>query len=313
MELSQLRYVLAVAEAGNFTRAADAENIAQPSLSQQIIKLEKELGHKLFHRLGRKAVPTDAGAALVERARRILFEVEDATREIGDSPTFERRITVGAIPTLAPYVLPRLISRSKRRYPNLQVNIREDFKITLVKEMLDGALDLALIAGGVDEPSLAAETLWQEPLLLVTPRSHLLASKKKVTGADLATETFILLGTSSTLAAQVKRFCGDHHFEPRIGSQCAQVATVKALVATGAGISILPESTRAPTDAASLAYINLSDAEPFREIAVLRHMQRYQSRGAEQFLALLRESQGQRSQPPFGAKSAPPTSTTPEK
>ena len=80
MELSQLRYVLAVAEAGNFTRAAARANIAQPSLSQQIIKLERELGHKLFHRLGRKAVLTEAGTAFVERARRILFEVEDATK-----------------------------------------------------------------------------------------------------------------------------------------------------------------------------------------------------------------------------------------
>src|ERR1700678_1572178 len=109
MELSQLRYVLAVAEAGNFTRAAERANIAQPSLSQQIIKLEKELGHKLFHRLGRKAVPTEAGIAFLERARRILFEVEDATRELGDSPTFERRITIGAIPTLASSVLPKFI------------------------------------------------------------------------------------------------------------------------------------------------------------------------------------------------------------
>jgi len=312
MELGQLRSMVAVVDTGNFTRAAERLGITQPSLSQQIINLEKELGHKLFHRLGRRAVVTEAGAVFIERARRILFEVEDATREIGDNPTFERRITVGAIPTLAPYVLPRLIARSRRRYPNLQVNIREDFKNTLVKEMLNGELDLALIAGGVDEPSIAAEVLWKEPLVLVAPRSHPLAAKKKVTGADLAPETFILLGTSSSLAAQVRRFCGDHHFEPKIGSQCAQVATVKALVANGAGISILPESTRTPTDAATLAYITLSDSEPFREIAVLRHMQRYQSRGAAQFLQLLRESPGRSTQTPF-AKAASSPSTPPEK
>lgn len=289
MELSQLRYVLAVAEAGNFTRAAARSNIAQPSLSQQIIKLEKELGHKLFHRLGRKAVLTEAGLAFVERARRILFEVEDATKELGDSPTFERRITVGAIPTLAPYLLPSVITRCKKRYPNLQVNIREDFKTTLVREMLQGDLDLALVTLPIEEPSIQVEVLWTEELILVVAKGHELASKKVVTGADLAKETFILLGSSSSLAAQVRLFCGDHHFEPHIGSRCAQVATVKALVATGAGISILPAGARSHEDVDSLVYISLADAEPIRQIAVLRHMQRYQSRGAEQFLALLRE------------------------
>jgi LysR family hydrogen peroxide-inducible transcriptional activator len=251
--------------------------------------LERELGHKLFHRLGRKAVLTDAGRAFVERARRILFEVEDATKELGDSPTFERKITVGAIPTLAPYLLPGLIARCRRRHPNLQVNIREDFKFTLIREMLDGELDLALVALPVEEASIQAEVLWREPLLLAVAKDHPLASRQGVTAADLAKETFILLGSSSSLAAQVRRFCGDHHFEPRIGSRCAQVATVKALVATGAGISILPAGARSPEDLGALDYVALSDAEPFREIAVLKHMQRYQSRGAEQFLALVRE------------------------
>jgi LysR family hydrogen peroxide-inducible transcriptional activator len=280
---------LAVADTGNFTRAAALSNIAQPSLSQQIIKLEKELGHKLFHRLGRKAVLTEAGIAFLERARRILFEVEDATKELGDSPTFERRITVGAIPTIATYLLPNLIAKCKRRYPNLQVNIREDFKTPLIRELLRGELDLAVAALPIDEPSLQVDVLWKEALVLVVSKDHPLAAKKKVTGADLANETFILLGSSSSLAAQVRAFCGDNHFEPKIGSRCAQVATVKALVGIAAGISILPSGARAREDEGSLAYINLSDAEPSREIAVLRHMQRYQSRGAEQFLALLRE------------------------
>lgn len=297
MELSQLRYVLAVAEAGNFTRAAARENIAQPSLSQQIIKLERELGHKLFHRLGRKAVLTEAGVAFVERARRILFEVEDATKELGDSPTFDRRIAVGAIPTLAPYLLPTLIARCRKRHPNLQVNIREDFKSTLIREMLEGELDLALVALPVKESSIQVEVLWKEPLLLVVAKDHALASKPGVTAADLAHETFVLLGSSSSLAAQVRRFCGDHHIEPRIGSRCAQVATVKALVATGAGISILPAGARSAEDQASLTYVALSDAEPTREIAVLKHMQRYQSRGAEQFLALVREGPGEPAKP----------------
>jgi LysR family hydrogen peroxide-inducible transcriptional activator len=298
MELAQIRYVVAVAGTGNFTRAAAAMGISQPSLSQQIINLERELGHKLFHRLGRKAVLTEAGSAFAERARRILSEVDDAVRQIGDNPTFERRIAVGAIPTLAPYVLPDLIERCRSRHPNLQVNIREDFRTPLLRSVIDGELDFALVAMPVREPILQAEILWQEKLVLVVGKAHRLVGLPRVTAEDLREETFILLGSSSSLAAQVRQFCGDHHFEPKIGSRCAQVATVKALVAIGAGISILPEGAEAAADRDTLAYIALADAEPVREIAVLRHMQRYQSRGAEQFLALIRERPGTAAAPP---------------
>jgi LysR family hydrogen peroxide-inducible transcriptional activator len=293
MELSQLKYVLAVAETGNFTRAAERSNIAQPSLSQQIIKLEKELGHKLFHRLGRKAVLTEAGAVFLERARRIVFEVESASKELQDHPSLERRITVGAIPTVAPYVFPRLITRCRTRFPNLQVNLREDFKADVIRELIEGELDLAVVSAPVVDPRIQVDVLWTEPLNLVVPKDHRLAGMDRVTGADLAEETFLLLGSSSSLAAQVRRFCGDHHFEPKMGSRCAQVATVKSLVVIGAGISILPRVTRSPADRDTLVYVALADAEPVREIAVIRHMQRYQSRGAEQFLSLLREETGE--------------------
>ena len=155
--------------------------------------------------------------------------------------------------------------------------------------MLEGKLDLALVALPIEEASIQVEVLWKEPLVLVVAKGHPLAKKERVTAADLPEESFILLGSSSSLAAQVRRFCGDHHFEPKIGSRCGQIATVKAMVGIGAGISILPEGVKSPEDRDSLVYLALADAEPSREIAVLKHMQRYQSRGAEQFLALVRE------------------------
>src|SRR6266853_98590 len=99
MELHQLRYFLAVADTGNFTRASERSHVTQPSLSQQVLNLESEVGHKLFHRLGRKAVLTEAGITFIERARRILFEVENAAKELSDHPSLDRRITVGSVPT----------------------------------------------------------------------------------------------------------------------------------------------------------------------------------------------------------------------
>src|SRR5881394_3204121 len=111
MELNQVRYFVAVAETGNFTRAAERAHVTQPSLSQQILNLEKEVGHKLFHRLGRKAVLTEAGTAFLERARRILFEVENASKELSDHPSLGRRITVGAVQTVMPYLLAPFIAQ----------------------------------------------------------------------------------------------------------------------------------------------------------------------------------------------------------
>lgn len=293
MTLQQLEYVAAVADTGNFTRASERCNISQPSLSQQIINLEREIGHKLFHRLGRKAALTEAGSAFLERARRILFEVENASKELSDSPNLERRITVGAIPTLAPYVLPPLIKRCKSRYPNLQVDVRENFRHQLLAGVVEGELDLAIVARPVRDPRISVEPLLREPLLLVFGKNHPLASRDKVMTNDLAGETWVMLGSSSSLAEQIQAFCGDHHFEPRIGYRCAQIATAKALLELGLGISVLPRSAQAPEDRKSLIYLSLADTSPVREIVVIRHLQRYQSRGAEEFLGLLRTMAGE--------------------
>ncbi len=290
MELQQLRYFSSVADLANFTRAAEHCNVSQPSLSQQIINLEKELGHKLFHRLGRKAVLTEAGTTFLDRTRKILFEIDNASRELTDSPSLGRLINVGAIQTLAPYILPEVIEICRDRYPNLHIIIQEDFRTALVNGVLEGELDLALVSLPVkDDIRLDVQPIMKEPLLLVVGKNHRLAAKTKVTAADLIDETFVMMGTASSLTQQVKSFCGDHHFEPKITHRCSQVPTVKALVARGVGVSVLPQITKAPSDDSSLVYITLADEKPYRELAVIRHMQRFQSRGVALFMTILKE------------------------
>ncbi len=175
MELYQLRYLLAVADTGNFTRAAEKLFVTQPTLSQQIINLERELGHKLFHRLGRTAVLTEAGNIFLERARRILFEADNAAKELQDDPGLERRINIGAIPTVAPYLLPSLIALCRERHPNLQISVREDFRPQLVRGVLEGELDLAITAQPVTNRQVSVDSLMSEPLLLVVGCQHRLA------------------------------------------------------------------------------------------------------------------------------------------
>ena len=289
MELSQLRYAIAVADTGNFTRAAERAHISQPSLSQQILNLEKEVGHKPFHRLGRKAVLTEAGATFLERARRIIFEVENAAKELSDHPTLDRRITVGAVPTIMPYLMAPVIARCRELHPNLLIYAREEFRHELVREVVDGTLDLAVVTLPVKDSRLAIEPLLTEPLLLVVGKKHAFASRAEINIADLADETFVSMGDSSTLAVQIRGFFGDHHFAPTIGYRCAQITTLKLFVAMGLGISILPQVARRPDDRGVLTYLRLTGTAPTRELAIIRHPQRYQSRGAEQFLTALRE------------------------
>lgn len=289
MELHQLRYFVAVAETENFTRAAARVHVSQPSLSQQIMKLEGEVGHKLFHRLGRKAVLTEAGNAFLERARRILFEVENAAKELGDHPSLGRRITVGAVQTVMPYLMTPLIAALRESHPNLLINAQEDFRANLVRGVVEGDLDLAIVPTPVKDVRISVEPLLAEPLLLVVGKRHPIASRSEISISDLAEETFVSLGDSSALAAQVRVFFGDQKFQPRIGFRCAQVATLKHFISMGLGISLLPQLARLPDDRDTLTYLRLTGSEPTRELVVIRHLQRYQSRGAEQFLTLLRQ------------------------
>jgi LysR family transcriptional regulator, hydrogen peroxide-inducible genes activator len=303
MELYQMRYFATVAETGNFSRAAELNGISQPSLSQQIKNLERELGHKLFHRLGRRTVLTEAGQVYLDRVRLILQSVEDASRELKDSPTLERRIRVGAVPTLAPYLLPVLLERCRERHPNLIVHTHEDFRPDLVRGVVDGYLDLAVIPQPVKEPRAFVESLYREPLLLVVGQQHPLAKKPEIFARDLANENFVLLGHTSTLSMEIERFCGEHDFVPKLGHRCSQVSTVKALVGLGWGISILPRLAERPADKSALVYRELSGRAPTREIVVIRHLLRYQSQGAEQFLKELRTAVSELSPKP------PPEST----
>lgn len=303
MELHQLRYFLAVAETGNFTRASERSNVSQPSLSQQIMNLERELGHKLFHRLGRKAVLTEAGSAFLGRARRILLEVEDAARELGDHSGLERRISVGAVQSVMPYLVMPLIARCRDVYPNLTVGASEGFRRDLVRAVTEGELDLAVVPLPVKESQVALEPLFTEPLLLVVGKDHPFAKRTEISISDLAGESFVSLGDASTVAGQIQHFFGDHHFAPKIGFRCAQVATVKLIVSMGLGISILPQLARLPDDRGTLIYLKLSGSAPTRELAVVRHLQRYQSRGAEQFLSLLREDVSRRADGNGGASA----------
>ena len=283
MEIYQLRYFLAVAETGNFTKAAQRSFISQPSLSQQILNLEEEIGQKLFHRLGRKAVLTDAGKTLLDGAHRIIAELDQTLGELKSDPLQGPRVTVGAIPTVAPFFIPAVLAHCRANSIHISLQTEENFRRPLVEALLDGKLDWALLSLPLSEPRLLIEKLYSEPLLLAMSAAHRLATAEKVTFDELRHENFILLGETSTLTSQIQRYCGEHHFEPKIAHRCGQLATVKSLAAMNLGISVLPLSARGATDPEGLVFRKFTGMTPSRDIALARHRRHFLGQGATLF------------------------------
>ena len=311
MELYQLRYFLAVAETGNFTKAATRSFISQPSLSQQIINLEEELGQQLFHRLGRKAVLTESGKTLLEGARRILGDVDQTLHDLKESTTLGPKVTVGAIPTVAPFLFPALIAHCRASDILLDINTQEDFRRPLAEAVLEGRLDWALISLPFNEPRLHIEKLYSEPLWVAMSATHRLARAEQLAFESLRDENFILLGEASTLTLQIQRFCGDADFEPRISHRCGQLATAKSLTAMGLGITVLPKSARSATDPEGLIFRKFSGPiQPSRDIALVRHRRRHLGPGAQLFADVARAVVGPISSASALAARPVPTNTT---
>jgi LysR family transcriptional regulator, hydrogen peroxide-inducible genes activator len=308
MELYQLRYFLAVAETGNFTKAAARSFVSQPSLSQQILNLEEELGQKLFNRMGRKAILTEAGKTLVSGARRILNNVDQTLEELKQDTGLGPKVTVGAIPTVAPFFFPAMLAHCRANDIRLDLHTEEDFRRPLSEAVLEGRLDWALISLPFNEPRLHFERLYSEPLWVAMSASHRLAKAEQLTFASLRDENFILLGEASTLTMHIQRFCGDNDFEPRISHRCGQLSTAKTLTAMGLGITVLPKSARGATDPEGLIFRKFTGHElPSRDIALVRHRRRHLGTGPLLFAEVARAVVG----PLPSAGSAPPIAVPP--
>src|ERR1041384_4869545 len=217
MEIHQLRYFVAVAEEGSFSHAAEREHVSQPSLSQQIQKLEAELDQQLFDRLPRAVVLTEAGRRLLEYARQILTGIADAQRSVAAlEHEVAGRLSVGAIPSIALYVLPRLIVSFQRAYPKVTFELFEDTTEKLAQRLEDGTLDVVLASSGHSTPTLAQYSLGREPLLMLLPAKHRLARKKTIAWSDLASEKFLLLHEVHSLAITVRRLLAANHLKPEL-------------------------------------------------------------------------------------------------
>jgi LysR family hydrogen peroxide-inducible transcriptional activator len=290
MDLRQLRYFVAIAEAGTMTRAAERCHVAQPSLSQQIAKLERTLGVALFDRLARGVALTPAGKALLPRARGMLADAEEIRVRIAqDVADGAGRFAVGVIPTIAPYTLHRILPRLQEEFPAAEIIIREDLTDHVTEAVEDNELDLAVTSTPIRSELLEVEVVDSEPLMLVLPSGHPLGDAPAVDPADVRDEPTIILNAMHCLGEQMQGFCTRTGMGRSVVCEGTQLGTVLELVAAGMGISLVPRMAARQDDSPRRRYLSFTGAGGWRDIALVRRRDRSESKVAQRFSELLRQ------------------------
>ena len=288
MEMHQLRYVVAVARTGNFSRAAEQCHVAQPSLSQQIQKLEDELGERLFDRMKREAKLTTHGEVFLRRAVKILEEVDAAKREASDAQELLRgTLTVGVLPTIAPYLLPDVLVAFAEKFPGVQIVIQEDTTERLLRLAHGYEIDFALASRPISDDRMELRDLFTEELRVALPPGHPLTRKRSLNLTDLESERMIVMKEGHCLGDQVLDFCGRRDLKPNISFRSAQLETIQALVCSGVGISLIPAMAARSEREDLPEYRSLAAPRPERKIVAVWPKQRQLGRSAVEFLKLV--------------------------
>jgi LysR family hydrogen peroxide-inducible transcriptional activator len=269
--LRQLQYAVAVAELLSFRKAAERCHVSQPSLSAQLAQLEQALGTRLFERDRRRVLLTAAGAGLVERARSVLREVDDLVELARrSSDPFAGTMRIGVIPTVAPYLVPRLRPALRAAYPRLAVVWIEDRTGALSERLEAGALDAALLALEADIGDVEHEVIGFDPFVLATHASHPLGGKAApAKAAELRGESVLLLDDGHCFREQALTFCSNVRAQ-ELEFRATSLATLAQMVADGAGVTLLPELA-VPTEVrrAELSIRRFAQPAPGRTIALI--------------------------------------------
>jgi LysR family hydrogen peroxide-inducible transcriptional activator len=244
MELHQLRYFCAIAETSSFSRAAQQTHVSQPSLSQQIRKLEDELGTRLFDRLGRTVRLTEPGRTFLPRARAVLGELEAARSDLVErKASVGGAVCVGVIPTIAPYFLPPHLAAFSRKYPQARVSVVEEITPLLLEKLRSGSIDVAVLAIPIPVRGHEFETLplITEKLYAVLPKGHPMARHETVTLTELRQDPFLLLRDGHCFRETTVEACKRAQLNPQIIFESGQFSSILSMVSAGLGVSIVPE------------------------------------------------------------------------
>lgn len=290
LTLRQLRYFEALTHHRHFGRAADACAISQPALSMQIKELEESLGTPLFERSARHLRLTGFGETFAERVRDILRAVD----ELGDLARAARdqiagRLRIGVIPTIAPYLLPTIIDRAKRLYPELDIHVRETVTPKLIEDLSAGRLDTAIVALPVSEPSLTEVALFTENFVLVRPGND--ADKQVPSRENLREMRLLLLEEGHCFRDQALSFCDMHSSQPRELLDGSSLTTLVQMVGAGIGVTLIPEmAVPVETRSAKVSVARFNGAQPSRTIGMIWRKTSPLSRQLAQISDVVRQS-----------------------
>lgn len=286
MEIHQLRYFCAVARTGSFTKAATQEGVTQPSLSQQIQRLEQDLGSKLFDRLGRGLKLTEEGRALLPQATEILRQLNSARASM-DALRLNvgGRLAVGCIPTITPHFLAPRLGEFVDQYPEVELRLIEDITPNLVGLLQSGEIDLAVVSPPVKNPDIVCSDLFREPIVVAVGKGHRLARETTVSLPDLREEKMLLLKEGHCFRDNALTLCSRGGVQFVSIFETDQFSSILPLVAAGFGISLIPEM--ASRTVSGCHYINL-ERETFRRIGYMRVRQRALGSAQKAFISWLR-------------------------
>ena len=292
MNLSQLRYVVLLAEELNFTRAAARAHVAQPALSRQVRKLEDELGVPLVDRTTRRVQMTPAGLEIVERSRRILDEI-DALRSVGKDAAalLTGRVAIGLTPTPGPFDAAPALADFHARHPDIELALTEELSVSLVRRLRRDEIDLAFVSAVPDRMRVGLEMhrLAAEPLRVVVSAQHRLAARRSVRLRELAAEPFISFPMGATIRETITAAALAAGFAPQTRFESNDTSRIRTLVAHGLGIAVLPASDIARAGAA-VAGLDIRGDRLVHEIFLARRSGRWLAPAAAAFADAVREA-----------------------
>ena len=242
MNLRDLKYLVALADERHFGKAAERCFVSQPTLSAQIKKLEEYLGVALVERQPRKVTLTPAGEQVVERARRVLRD----TDEMVDLARLSRdplagKLRVGLIPTIGPYLLPRVAVKLRKALPKLQLLLFEYQTAPLLQKLRAGELDLAILALPIHDEGLDSRELYEEPFVVAAPATHRFAKQASVRPSELTGETLLLLEDGHCLRDQALEVCSRIDVREDADFRATSLETLRQMVGAGLGVTLLPQ------------------------------------------------------------------------
>lgn len=296
MELRQIQYFVVVAGQRNFSRAAEAVGVAQPALSQQIRRLESELGVVLLDRSNRPVTLTDAGVAFLARAERILAEAKLAKDDMREFAGVGRgRLVIGALPALARLSLGPVLARFHAAHPGVELMLREETTEQLERLLGLGQLDLAVLhavpglyTGEATHRGMMMERLFDEELVAIVAAGHRFADRSAVAVRDLREEGFVLRIRGSGLSHTIMTATAAAGFTPVVAAECSSVGTVRSLVSAGVGVAIVARSA-ADAPGPPVVVLPLRPPLPSHTAAVAWRSDSRPSAAVEAMLALVRE------------------------